>query len=594
MNNNQITQASESLFQILSTINVTQVVFIDDSFEKEPNKETVVGWLSESVENLPPQLVEQFSELDFSNPAIWVRDFYDLWERLDSNKRVETALQISSILNKSIHDQKIDEGLSKLFNGRISFFSPPKWVDEKDKVVASLSSENKCLFIFDQDLSLSPGFTSEGSKSGIGLIKELRGLNNQNTVCCLLSHKIPSKENEIEFWHKLSSENELSLKDFLPLAKLRLTNDTSPYEFVDGIKKALLNQYIEHLKQVTAETISEGKKLAASEFMLIDPYDFDVMVLVASKSEGNWEIESLIRLFNIFYEDQIAKIIFGPAKLKEISSSVNIARKISSVKLSEEVIYDFPQVKPLRRKELFQSGTLIHQTPLEIGDIFQTKDNTKYILLAQPCDLMVRAKGTRRIDGYFVPLAPIVIKPMSDVNIQNKDFWVNSVVLPNYLDDPSLVAIIDFTKAVQINIEVLDLAVLNENGECVLDLKQEPQIPDHLTTGWQLLLKSLISKHKKHKSQLDEYSLHLSKIKHEAVREKLWLATMPKPWTKDFGASRKPYQDNIFDYGLKRIERYRRLGSQKLLEQYTQYLSRDAEDIDFSKFIVKPDSKEKV
>lgn len=592
MDDNLITQASESLFQILNIINISQVVFVDDSFEQEPNRETVVGWLSESVENLPAQLQEQFNEIDFDNSEVWVRQFYSLWDQLDPKRRRDVALQISSVLNKSIQDQKIDEGLSKLFKGKILFLSPPQWVEEKEKILPLISPENRYLLIFDQDLSLSSGFTSDGAKSGIGLIKELQALNNQYITCCLLSHKIPSKENEIEYWYQLAKDNTLNLRDFLPLAKLRLANKTSPYEFVDGIKKALLNQYTEHLKQITADVINKSKDLAVSELMLIDPYDFDLMVMVASKQEGNWEIESLIRLFDIFYKDQIAKIIFAPEKLKEINGSVNLARRISDIKLSAEVIYNFPQVKPLRRKELYQNGELIRQTPLEVGDIFETNEKTRYILLAQPCDLMVREKGVRRIDEFFVPLAPIVFKAEKTVDIQNKDFWVNSVVLSNYSEDDSLVAIVDFTKNIQINIEVLDLSVLNLNGECEINLQQEVMIPEHLTTGWQILLKKIVNKHKAFRLRLDEFNQHLSKVRHEAVREMIWLSTMPKPWTRDFGASNKPYSNGMFNYGLRRIERYRRPGSESLLDAYTQYLSRDADELDFSRLIPKANLKD--
>jgi hypothetical protein len=71
---------------------------------------------------------------------------------------------------------------------------------------------------------LSKGFTSEGSKSGVGLIQEVKGNIPETSLCCLLTHTIPSIEKEIEHWKKLSLSVGLDLREFIPLAKLRLAS----------------------------------------------------------------------------------------------------------------------------------------------------------------------------------------------------------------------------------------------------------------------------------------------------------------------------------------------------------------------------------
>ena len=134
-----------------------------------------------------------------------------------------------------------------------------------------------------------------GTKSGAGLILEVRENLQETSICCLLSHTIPSIEHEIKSWKILSEDNSLPLRDFLPLAKSRLANNHSPSVFVDGIKKAALNQYFEDLKKITASVIEDSHIQAVNQFHEIDPYDFDLLILVASYEEGIWEARIIIK-----------------------------------------------------------------------------------------------------------------------------------------------------------------------------------------------------------------------------------------------------------------------------------------------------------
>ena len=57
---------------------------------------------------------------------------------------------------------------------------------------------------------------------------------------------------------------------------------------------------------------------------------------------------------------------------------------------------------------------------------------------------------------------------------------------------------------------------------------------------------------------------------------------MPKISITDLGLMSSPYNNGVFNFGLKRIGRIRQLGAERLLKLYTQYLSRDADEVDFA------------
>ena len=70
---------------------------------------------------------------------------------------------------------------------------------------------------------------------------------------------------------------------------------------------------------------------------------------------------------------------------------------------------------------------------------------------------------------------------------------------------------------------------------------------------------------------------------YDSAREDLWQRAMPRVCLTDSGFPSEPYLNGIFDFRLCRIGRCRRPGADKLLKAYTQYLSRDADEMDFAR-----------
>jgi hypothetical protein len=453
MNNNtpEVEVARSSLDKLLLELSVGKVVVVDDFFEKEFDHETIIGWLSIPDSEIPEALSSKFEEIDFTNPEVWKRQFSEFWDNLDGDKKKDLALLVSEKLGKSLEDdRKIDQNLVALFGSKVVCLSPSDWEAKKGEYFKATNATEKLLCIFDQDLSLSKGFTSEGSKSGVGLIQEVKGAIPETSLCCLLTHTIQSIDLEMEHWKKLSSSIGLDLREFIPLAKLRLANDNHPLIFVDGIKKAALNRYFEDLKKVTKEIIEKSNQGAIENFEEIDPYDFDAIVLQAAMADGSWEVDAILRVYQILHKDHVLTHFLKPETQSSIKDNVVSARKISSVKLPE-IATRFPQTRPLRKQELYQdSGLLIH-SPLEVGDIFQLGDTQKfYILLSQPCDLMVRNDNGERknLTANLIKISRRETKEITKLKTERPDsfinLWKTRAELSYFFDSTKYQAIVSF------------------------------------------------------------------------------------------------------------------------------------------------------
>jgi hypothetical protein len=591
MNNNasEMDVARNSLDKLLLGLSVGKVVVVDDFFEKEFDHETIIGWLSIPDSEIPDALSAKLEEIDFSNPEVWKRQFSEFWDNLDGDGKRDLALLVSEKLGKSLEDdRKIDQNLVALFGNKVVCLSPSDWEAKKGEYFKATNATEKLLCIFDQDLSLSKGFTSEGSKSGVGLIQEVKGNIPETSLCCLLTHTIPSIEKEIEHWKKLSLSVGLDLREFIPLAKLRLANDNHPSIFVDGIKKAALNRYFEDLKEVTKNIIEKSNQDAIKNFEEIDPYDFDAIVLRAAMSDGSWEVDAILRVYQILHKDHVLSNFLKPEAQSKIKNDVVSARKISSIQL-HGVVKNFPQVRPLRKQELYQGVELLTHSPLEVGDIFQLGDAQKfYILLSQPCDLMVRETGERKnTTASLIKISRRETKDLDKLKSEKPDIffdlWKTRAELKYFFETTKFQAVVSFEDKLEVSLDVLDLSVLSDTGYCLVDINKIPEVPYYLTDGWQLRLNKLLQHYQSLHANLGKYEKSLDSVDAD-LKPILWKALMPKVTLTKSIFPETPYTTGKFDFQLKRIARYRQPWASRLLNLYSSYLSRDADDIDFVRF----------
>jgi len=272
------------------------------------------------------------------------------------------------------------------------------------------------------------------------------------------------------------------------------------------------------------------------------------------------------------------------------NKNVEIARSISAISTIRNESSDYPwNVRRIRQNELYEEANLIRHSPLQVGDIFELKFGDgishAFILLAQPCDLMVRKNGARdNGDNFIVPLVPITDRiSYEEARRKRQGFLRKQAFLHYFYPDSNDVAVLRFADTRWITADVLDLAVLDEDGVCRLDLRTENPLPPQFTVGWKGRIKKLIDKYEKQRKKLDEIEGNIAVIGDEGIRKTLWKSVMPRTSLIDLKFPSVPYSNGLFDFCFRRIRRYRQPGANRILKTYTQYLSRDADAPDFAR-----------
>jgi hypothetical protein len=163
-------------------------------------------------------------------------------------------------------------------------------------------------------------------------------------------------------------------------------------------------------------------------------------------------------------------------------------------------------------------------------------------------------------------------------------FWRVRFPLPYYTRATSDIGVVEFPQAQSVRVDVLDLAVLNDEGRCRLELTRNEPAPPQLNSGWKNRRQQIAAGFEQSRRTLDELRNRLEGAGlDDGTREDVLRAVMPKVSLTDFGLPELPYHDGVFDFGLHRISRYRQPGAGILLSEYTRYLSRPAEDHDFGR-----------
>ena len=116
-----------------------------------------------------------------------------------------------------------------------------------------------------------------------------------------------------------------------------------------------------------------------------------------SRLEGAWSPETLVRVIGVYQQQQISQNIRKNADLHGLVRDIDPICSVTTSPIPDAVTKD--EATATRMNFMDAAGNL--QPLLSIfqfltGDIFDDGKGQKYILLAQPCDLMVRSKGNRR------------------------------------------------------------------------------------------------------------------------------------------------------------------------------------------------------
>lgn len=582
-------RVTAAIHQVFDVVGVTTVVFVDDISEigQSPDAESIIGTIAAVLE-LPSglqRLEALLPDIPFVFEDVWKLKVREQWPLLTQEQR-KPVLDILAELQPSFQvDAATPSLLKELIPEDVDRLelTPRTWQQSRDSILCRASNHDAVLCLFDQNLQFSQ---IPGVSLGIDLLKSVvadRG--ERRVICALLTHTVSEEEESVRS-RELAQSYGLRSEELLVISKRRLSS--APMGFAHSLKRASLNYLRDSLTVSVNQLAQSSSDEAKQQFQGLDVDDFDHVVLQSSEREGVWEAETLFRVFEIFRRASFHQHAFCSDSRNLLDARIGLIRSLRAVEtLPSDYVPQPAQRWRIARLERYDAGSVVNAAhwPLGLGDIFETMnlgtddDQTEprvFILLAQPCDLMVRPDGRR--SAKSATLVQVTFPATAgDSPDERASFELD------YFDPESgKTAFAKFRSAYQISTDVLDLCVLHEDGSCALDPAHTPT--GGLHTPWQkrfAVIQNVYSNHSKNICQIQE-SVGVKKLS-SAASQYLERSLAARITQSSLNIKFTYEPGGVFKFGLRRIGRFQQPGATTLLGQYVAFLSRNAAEHDFAK-----------
>jgi len=356
-----------------------------------------------------------------------------------------------------------------------------KWNEDKDTFVMRAKTE-RTLFVFDQELG--------EQKFGADEITALKDdLGASDTVYILLSYKVEhNKEHE---------ETRKLRKEGLAVTAIpkRDIKETGSEEFLTlRIKAALMARESDPILAAFRRAMTASSKAVADRVESLTGLEFDELVMRSSSKEGVHELDTLIRIYANGFAAELRSRLRGKAPLH---AAITNARRYSIESEAKHAKIGSEAWK-LYREELYESGEYINDcnAPLDAGDVFQItgqdgQDFGEFVLIAQPCDLMVRnVNGKRRANELLLAK----VEPREPLKFDNGTLKEKRAFELPFFGDEGNCSMIDFAQVFRIDGRFLDLCCLHALGLAEVDVALQPKwLTPGWSTRWEVILKPFVT-----------------------------------------------------------------------------------------------------
>jgi hypothetical protein len=547
--------------QLFTLLEIKRIVFVDDQYNSKPTAEDIIGLCTEKGLAVCQQ-IPTFNRIStITTDEIWQTEIRRNWLKLSPDEQLEIYSQLIQQVEDN-EDKKSVCLFTEFLNGLVDIIvlSLDDWKVKKSSIINDADTMNT-LFLFDQDLSKNGGRENEGYNLVLEVLTIRQG---KKTLCGILSHVFTDGQ-EYEFWYKIKEEYNIDPDQCILISKRRLSL-ADFLGFAHMVKLTVLNPYSRDLKNEFSELLNNANLKAKEEINQITIYDFEHIVFNSSINEGISELDTLFRINELFFKKNAQRMILEKPTIIDLTNKIrDVSQSCKDTKLPPNL-----STWKIQRQELYNEEDYLNKLhlPIELGDIFEKTDSgvkKKFVLLGQPCDLMVRSDGQRNPHVIEGILAEIVQKlPLNGSGY--KLLYFNSETGDSYF--------VNYRKTHNIKLWILDLCAFQIDGQSKISINEE--CPNLLIPSWKLYYKHLCKYGKKMLEQYEE----LKGITNNASLLKLILSSSCENLV--FNGSLDPMQKNI-TFKCKRVMRLSQQRANALLSEFLQYCARPAYNTDFGK-----------
>ncbi|MDE2847512.1 MAG: hypothetical protein OXO51_12445 [Gemmatimonadota bacterium] len=448
-----------------------------------------------------------------------------------------------------------------------------EWKEQSHDILHDAKAENT-LVLFDRDFR-----REEPASENEGLLQIREAQCTNVGYYGLISHTVPLG-GENEAWIYLAKEFDIVPHRFLVIAKERLKKEPPDYYgFLGMLRLTALSGRYERVK-CKAWSIFEDSLSEAREAMdRLPVLDFDRMFFASSRREGVWEPETLFRVFSILMRrDARARMHRDQDIINAISEARSVSTTSDLISRALETENDSMESVRLQRFEIYEPIDELNSfhTPVNIGDVYRFESKSKdYILLAQPCDLMVRGTGKRNYDdNKFGRTAAVVELVNSDD--EKKESWGE---LPFCNEETGKPVFVNYARVYQVPLLVLDLCTFSNDGMAKINVCEE--CPQMLIEPWK-------ERYRKLCRHFEEVLNRYSDLTNCELDDETNLLALPG--SANTLKLKPEVADKTLKFGVKRVLRLRQPWSGALLTEFAQYHARAAFDHYFGHPVESPTS----
>ncbi len=483
-------KASEHIVaHLFHAAGIKRVVYVDDVYAATIDTflKTLAGLDGEQRSAVFDEAKGELDEED-----VWQQRVRDRWEQLDDAEH-------ASLIDKAY---AISGGAEPAGIGAIHALRAllPSDMDQKGLSLAQWRAQREgligeieavpTLFLFDQDFSHEGGASADGQRMIAELEQALSGLEARSNAYYGLLTNTVGIDGEQDRRAAIVEHSAVDDARLVVISKRNL-DDHELGRFAERLRITLLAPIFADLIEEVTGKLKETQKAAIDLAKKVSPEDMEHMVVRASDREGEWAPDTLVRILEAMERIQIREQLRVDKRVGELTQRLQrIAAIASSVQpdTAQASAMSSASVRPVSRPaavrilraETYDQAEHINalNLPIELGDLFERRsDKRLWVVIAQPCSLMVRRKGKREPELTHVILA----KVEQQTEDSEADLF-RLFELPYYFDEGAKSGVVRLSLPAFVRSIVLDSCVLNEDGHARLDLKAPT--PAHLLPHW--------------------------------------------------------------------------------------------------------------
>ena len=463
-----------ALGDIRDALGIGRVVWIDDVFG-DPAIDLAI------LAKEHPEIVENFPDLA---PAFALQGYGDVDAALTEAIENMEELRREELRNKLLQEDaeqapanELEEGTVQAACNQLGVAVEDRWSFQQADATLAIGNGDDESVAYVIDLKEGGG----RGQRGLDILRQLRAKKSKG-VAFILTHEA-AIDGEAALEQELAAVIQADLDPNTGLAppitvisKGRLTEENANLEaaFAIALKRAGLRRTLYQVLFCASDRASMAYRSTASSLLSIEPERLEQFVYERGRAEGVSELSVVERALTAGASSEIRSFF---ATDEVVLGAMQALRSLESIPLDNKLLDAGPVLASLRNSEVWEDGKIVNAafTPLANGDVFcfdggdpkAPNSPRLFVLVGQPCDIMLRADGKRVSDmAMLVPLTALNDdgSPVPDANEEIGDDSNKTPELPFRLKGKKFK--LNLRSMAYVRLNVLDLACLRADG-CV-------------------------------------------------------------------------------------------------------------------------------